>query len=157
MWKNITEPDVNEFSDIAKISDFPCGNDTTNRIIHSLRNKIGCELFIYEGEKFTIIIGLKYVPHKDIYRFLYSSTDFRGVEDIELYRESARIVGKFIYDFLKKKDKTAYVIRLEGKLIPKNKRWIINYTEEAEAGLRDAGVIVEKEGIYWVFKWRQGL
>lgn len=162
MWKKITENEAKDFADVVKLANFPCGNDTITRVIHYLRNKIGSELFIYVGEKFTNALGVKYQSQDDVYRFTHLSTDFRGVEDIELAEEAAKIHCKKMYDFLKEKDKIGISPRLENglidnDLIPKNKTWIPNYTEFFESMCRSVGLDVQREGVNWVFRWRQGL
>jgi len=155
MWKQITIKDVEEFANIAKTSDYSCRNDAVDVVLHSLLYKIGCELFIYEIPEFTSIVGIKYHPDMDMYRIIYTSADFHGVEDLDLWKKASTVNAQFIFDYLKKKDKKARVIKLQGKLLPKNKSWVPNYTEEVEKVLRSVGLIVETDGIYWVFKWRQ--
>jgi len=60
MWREITKiEDMEKFALLR--NDFGCSvNYTADKLKHNIENKIDCKYFIYETDKFKILLGFKY-------------------------------------------------------------------------------------------------
>jgi len=60
MWREITKiEDMEKFALLR--NDFGCSvNYTADKLKHNIENKIDCKYFIYEVDKFKILLGFKY-------------------------------------------------------------------------------------------------
>jgi len=113
MWKEIFVDDIKGLEKFAKIRNlFGCSNDwTKDRVIKILTVKKDCHIYLYESEKYDMIVGFKEDAITGKIVFVAIALGYLKVVN---YEEALKVMGRKIKEYLIEKKNSLYMPSSKG-------------------------------------------